>query len=477
MTPGFRHADACHQQFPKPHVCLRTAKKPKDRRLNALILRMRTAPTAVVAVAQNFGWMLASRGLAAVFSLVYLAVVTRTLGVVGFGKFALITGAAQFLSNLLAFQTWQIIVQYGVGHLENRDEDRLARLYRSAVVLDVLSAVTGAAASALILYFFADALGLGPTLVRATMIFNLIMLISLRSTPLGILRLRDRFSLAAAADSATPTFRLIGATVVWIVHPTLQGFLFAWAIAELLTAAAHWTAVHRIGEMPLLLGKGAGLRQVFDDNPGIARYALTTNFSQSLMMATRQLPLFLVGGFSGLAAAGAFRLAAQLSRSLTTVSQMIARASFPEIVRAVRIGGIAGISAPVVRTVRLTMIVSMVVFGLVTLLGMPALQLIGGRDFGHGYASLLWLAAAGCVDLVVVVFEPSIAAANRAHLAFAARLVATIVLLIAAALLAPMLGAVGVAAAVFANALTQAVLLGLVLAYLVRDDGSPQLQS
>ena len=85
--------------------------------MNALIVRLRNAPQAVVSVLQNFGWMLASRGLAAAFSLIYLAIITRSLGVSGFGKFALITGAAQFLANLLAFQTWAIIVQYGVGYV------------------------------------------------------------------------------------------------------------------------------------------------------------------------------------------------------------------------------------------------------------------------------------------------------------------------------------------------------------------------
>jgi hypothetical protein len=70
--------------------------------VKAFIPNLRDAPRALVSVAQNFGWMLASRGVSAVFSLVYLAIVTRSLGVEGFGKFALITGAAQLLANLLA---------------------------------------------------------------------------------------------------------------------------------------------------------------------------------------------------------------------------------------------------------------------------------------------------------------------------------------------------------------------------------------
>ncbi len=436
--------------------------------MNALISRLRNAPEALVSVMQNFGWMLASRGLAAVFSLIYLAIITRSLGVSGFGVFALITGAAQLLANLLAFQTWQIIVQYGVNHIENGDRTRLARLFRSAIFLDVVSAVTGIAAAAIILHFFADSLGLKPTLARATLIFNIIMLVSLRSTPLGILRLRDRFSLAAAADSTTPTLRLIGAIAVGIVHPTLQAFLIAWAIAELLTAAAHWYAVHKIGDIQTIIKDGHNLREVFDDNPGIVRYSLTSNFSQTLFMSAKQLPLFLVGGLTGTAAAGAFRLAAQLSRALTSVSQMIAKAAFPEIVRAVRNQGVGSLGGMVMRTIRVAIVVSVVVFALIVLFGQLILETVGGEEFGFAYHSLLWLSAAACTDLAIVAFEPSIMAAHRAHWAFLARLVATGIMVGGAFMLEPHMGADGVAAAVFANAVSQAIFLGLILMRLIQ---------
>ena len=424
---------------------------------------------------QNFGWMLASRGLAAVFSLIYLAIITRTLGVSGFGKFALITGAAQFLTQLLAFQTWQIIIQYGVGHIENGDETRLARLFRSAVVLDVVSAIVGITASAIILHFFAEALGMTPTLARATLIFNIIMLLSLRSTPLGIMRLRDRFDFAAAADSSTPTLRLIGALAVTFIHPKLQGFLIAWAVAELLTAVAHWYGVHKLGDLRLMLRKGQHLRQVFPDNPDLVRYSLTSNFSQTLFMSVKQIPLFLVGGLTGTAAAGAFRLASQLSRSLTTLSQMIAKAAFPEIVRAVRSQGASSLGSMILRSIRIAAGVGALVFVMVIFMGQTVLETVGGEEFGRAYVTLLWLSAAACVDLAIVAFEPSIMAAQRAHLLFVARLAATGVMIGGALLLEPVMGADGIAAAVLANSISQAILLGFIIFRMMRerDSGPP----
>ena len=443
----------------------------------SLISKIRNAPKAVRTVMQNFGWLMASRVVMAVFSLVYLAIITRSLGVSGFGRFALITGAAQLLANLLAFQTWQIIVQYGVTHAENGDEDKLARLYRGALLLDAVSAIAGIAAGALILHLTADALGMTPTLARATLIFNIIMLLSLRSTSVGILRLRDRFSLAAAAESALPTFRLIGALIAWFVHPKLQGFLIAWAISEMLTAAAHWYCVYKVGDLKLITGKGKDLRRIWSENPGLLQYSWSTNFSQSLNITVKQLPLMLVGGLTGTAAAGGFRLAAQLSRSLSVVSQLIARAAFPEIVRAVRNRGVSSLGNMIRSSLQTAAVVSLTMFVIGILFGRFVLEAVGGVEFGSAYYALLWLTAAACVDLATVAFEPSIMAAHRAQFLFLARLAATGLMVGGALLLEPVMGSNGVAAAVLGYSVCQAFLLAGILARMVRRNGpgSPSL--
>jgi hypothetical protein len=64
----------------------------------------------------NLGWLLASNALMAVLSLVYIGMVTRALGLADFGRFALITGTAQMLAMLVSFETWKVVVQYGLEH-------------------------------------------------------------------------------------------------------------------------------------------------------------------------------------------------------------------------------------------------------------------------------------------------------------------------------------------------------------------------
>ena len=438
--------------------------------MNPFAARTGTPRKGLGSVAHNLGWLLAGRGVTAVLSLFYLAIVTRTLGVTDFGRFSIIVGASQVLVALVGFQTWQIIVRYGTAHRSAGDLDRLGRLFRACTALDATSAVVGVGVAATILSLWGEMLGIGPTLWRATFIFTIIQLLSLRSTPLGILRLNDNFSLAALADSATPVVRLVGAGLVALIHPTLQGFLVAWMAAELLTATAYWLMVARTGNLRLMRRHGHGLRAVVTDNPGIVQFAVSTNANATFTLSSKQFPLLLVGGVAGTTAAGEFRLAVQLAQAMTKLSQLLARAAFPEIVRSIDAGGLRKVGKFLVRSVSVATLVAALVFGLLLLGGQHVLALVGGSEFTNAYSSLLWLTAAGCIDLCTVGFEPVLMVANRAGSAFFVRLAATGTMFAAAFLLSPSMGANGIAAGVLIASVVTAVLLALMLGLAIRRD-------
>lgn len=423
---------------------------------------------AARAIARNLGWMLASRGVLALLSLVYLAIATRTLGVTHFGRFALIMGASQALAIFVGFQTWQIIVQYGTTHLAARDDDRLGRLVRACWLLDAASAAVGISLAAIVIWNWGETLGVKPSHMRATMIFTTVQLLSIRSTALGVLRLRDQFSLAALADSVTPVARLLGAVVAAVFMPTITGFLLAWGLAEVLTALAYWTIMRRTGDIALFRRRPGCVGDVVRSHPGILRFALSTNANSTLGLSSKQIPLLMVGGALGSAAAGAFQLALQVAQGLTKLSQLLGRAAFPEIVRSINSGGVQRLGRLIGRSLLASSLVASAVFGIILLGGRPVLTLMGGPEFAHSYPILVWLAAAGCIDLVTVAFEPLLMAAHRAGTTFLVRLAGTGVLLALGMLLVPHLGVIGVAAAVLANSLLIAGCLGIATGRMVR---------
>lgn len=417
---------------------------------------------ALAAAARNLGWLLASSGFRAVCSLIYLAICARVLGLEDFGRFALINSAAQALALIVGFQTWQIVVQFGVAHQARGDDGAFYRLLRACAVLDIYSAIVGCALGAWILLTWGHDMGIRPGLMRDTMIFLVVQLVTIRSMPLGLLRLKDRFSLAAVADSVTPLMRLVGAVFVAAVVPTVKGFLYAWMVAELLTAVAYWVIVARTEDLGAIRRARAPTRTILAENPNLMRFALSSNLTSTLSLSGKQLPLLLVGGTIGTQAAGAFRLAAQLAQAMAKLSQLLTRAAFPEIVRAIRDASARAITRMLGRMLLISAGAALVILALIALLGQWLLIIVGGPEFGGAYPVLLWLGAAGCLDLATVGFEPVLMALHRSFTALLIRMVSVAVMVAAALSLMHAYGAVGAAMAVFAGSLVTAIILSVV---------------
>jgi O-antigen/teichoic acid export membrane protein len=306
----------------------------------------------------------------------------------------------------------------------------------------------------------------------ATLGFVFIELVTIRSSPIGMLRLRDKFSLAALADSATPIARFVGAIGAAILMPSVTGFLIAWGIAEVVTSGAYWLMVSRTGDLGLVARGRMHGGQVFRENPGLLRFMVSTNATSTLGLSTKQAPLLMVGGYVGPAAAGAFRLAFQIAQALTKLSQMLSRAAFPEIVRAVRAPQGRDVGRLMTRVFLASLAAALIILALVAALGHPLLLLVGGSDFRYGRTVMLWLAAAGCVDLATVSFEPVLMAAHRAGTALLARIASAVALIATSLYLLPRLGTPGAGMGVMVGSIVAAVLLGAAVVHYVRRNGS-----
>lgn len=412
-------------------------------------------------ILENAGWLLAGKGVGGLLSLVYLAIATRTLGAQGFGQFALILGAAQALGALAGFQTWQIVVRFGMEHLQKGDEAKLRDVLGFSLLLDFGGALVGCLVAYLIVEPMGGYFGWSQGLRDQALLFAFAMLLSIRSTAMGVLRLYDRFRTGAVADAVIPVVRLVGALVVLASGPSVAAFLLAWAAAEVAAAAVSWWLAARTAGGLLSLRHIPPVRRVLRDNPGFVRFAAVTNFSSSLGTVSKQLATVIVGLFAGEVAAGHYRLAYQLGQSLAKVSDLLSRAMYSELTR-VHVGSAADNLAKLFRsTVRFSIVGAAAIVGLLLLIGKPALLLVAGPEFAAAYPLLLILGAAAALDLGGVSFEPALLATDKAGLALKLRLLVTILLVALLVLLLPPLDVMGAAIATFAAAFAGLLLFGV----------------
>jgi O-antigen/teichoic acid export membrane protein len=411
-------------------------------------------------ILENAGWLLAGKGVGAVLSLVYLAIVTRSLGAEGFGQFALILAAAQTLGALMGFQTWQIVVRFGMEHLQAGREDKLRDLIGLSLMLDFGGALVGCLVAWASVGLLGDYFEWSEPLRRQALLFALVMLLSIRSTAVGVLRLYDRFRDGAVADAVIPVVRMIGAVVVLLTEPSVLGFLIAWGAAEIAAAAASWWLAARAAGGLMTVRRLPNVRQVFRENPGLGRFAAVTNLNSTLGTMSKQFATVIVGLFAGEVAAGQYRLAYQLGQALAKVSDLLSRAVFAELTR-VRFGAASDNLAKLFRSsVRFSAIAAGVIVALLFLLGKPALLLVAGPEFAGAYPLLLLLGAAAALDLAGVSFEPAMLATGKAGLVLKLRLLVTVLLVALLIVLLPPMSTMGAAIATLVASLAGLILFG-----------------
>ncbi|WP_347303773.1 lipopolysaccharide biosynthesis protein [Croceibacterium sp. TMG7-5b_MA50] len=405
----------------------------------------------------NLGWIAGGKGFGAVCSLAYLAVLSQSLGVRGFGHFSLIFGTGQALVAIVGFQTWKTLVRFGAEAVHRADWARFGRLVWLCGLIDAVGVAVGIALAAVIYYSFADALELNPDFVDMAFTFNCVLLVSRLTTATGIVRVLDRFDVATYVEALNPVGRLVAAFVILGIGASVERFLFAWAALELASAIAYWAAAWYLAPHAIRRQHFGNFGQVVRDHPGVLNFFGMTYAGSMLDALFRQGPLLAVGHFLGTSAAGIYRLADQLAQGFGKASQLLSRAVYPEFARARFADGMTGFRRLVLQVTAMAAGAGLVVTMLALAFGSDLLALLGGDDFARGGAVLIPLVAGAAFDLAGATYEPILHSLGHAFYPLVARALAGLAL-VAAVLQLAGLGAVGIG---------WAVAIGFACAYLL----------
>lgn len=416
---------------------------------------------ALIRVLRNSSWLFSAKGVGAVLSIFYLAILTRTLGVSGFGELMIIVGAVQVLAAILKLQTWQAVVQFGTPYLLAGQDRAFRKLSNQNFLIELIGGIVAGCVLWLILPYGAVQFGWTDQIKDAIMGYGIIVFLSVRSTPIGILRAQDRFGRNAFGDALIPIVRFVGALILVLTKPSMTGFLIVWGLSEFISFVAMWLMVWRRNERDHPLCDPSNIAVTPPSRKEFLTFLLFTNLAYLVNVIRERLVVVIVGLFVGPAAAGLFRLADQLANSLNRLTEVFARPLFSELSRLFATGQSKQLRALFWRSLRVSAISGAVIFLGLLLLGNLLIMLISGSEYLAAFPLLLVLGAATIISLAGLGFEPLLQAAGRAKNALIARLagLGAFGILMAAAL--PPFGTIGAAAAMLMSAILATLILFL----------------
>ena len=380
-------------------------------------------------IIHNLAHLLGGKAAAGVISLVYLAIVTRSLGVERYGILVLLNTYAVLVGSVVAFSGFHGLVRYGAQALETGDHPRLLRLVRFMAAVELACGALAVAVAALLAPVVGPHLGWSHEAMALALPYSFAVLGTVRATPQGLLQIAGRFDLIGAHQTISPLVRLAGALIAWWAGAGLPGFIGAWLAAAIAEGLSMWLlgawAWRRMGVEGRLLGRWSGVRGENDD---IVRFMLTTNVDITLRELAPNLAPLTVGWLLSPAAAGLFALALRVTSVLQQPAQMIGQASYAVYATLAAAGDRAGLAATTWRSASLGMIAALPVLAILTLFGRPILILIAGPTFAAGYGLTLLIAVARTLGLGAAPLGAALTAIGRPSLSVSVAVVTNLLL-------------------------------------------------
>ncbi len=370
-------------------------------------------------ILRNAGLILGGKAATALLNLAATAIAVRALGMEAMGLLVLVHAFARTASSFVKFQSWQAVLRYGTGSLEPERRAEFHALLRFTAGLDLAASVAGGLLCAAAAWALGGAFGWPAAAAPLAALYATSVFFMVTATPIGLLRLFDRFDLLARRDALGAGVRLAGAALAAALGGGLPAFLGAWyaavAVGGLSLVAGAWGELRRRG----LFARGgdaaaAGRRvRAAEAHPGIWGFVWSTNLMTTLSLGSTHVATLCVGFVLGPAAAALFALARQVGEAALKPSRFLTPALYPELARLAAAGDHAGLRAVLRRGLWLSAAAALVLLAALAALGGPLLRLVGGEAAAPAWGVMMLLALAASIGFAGFALEPLLVSLER----------------------------------------------------------------
>lgn len=375
----------------------------------------------------NAARLLSANVIAAGLGLVATILTARALGPRDYGVLALIIAYELTMARLVTFNAWQAVIKFGSEALQKGDDRALRQLIKFAFSLDISSAVVGTILAVGLAGPIVSLLGWNQSVRPLVVLYSLLILFTFSGTPVGVLRLFDRFDLLSYTAVLSALVKLTG--VVWcsVSSQGLLGFvlvyLFTGIFGRLYGVCASLWVLHTRKTGGIM---GEPLRGIRASFPGIWDYVWTTNLTMTVRLLSREADSLFIAGLTTPAALGLFKVAKQFASVLPKLSDPLSQSIYPELTRSRAQGNKRQFLSLIKRTTVFTSTAAFSGWLVFVLAGRWIIHLTVGPAYEGAYWVTVIYMLALVVFLCCFALTPSLLAMGLARKSFIANVVATV---------------------------------------------------
>jgi O-antigen/teichoic acid export membrane protein len=261
-------------------------------------------------------------------------VTARSLGPTEFGILALVYAFARAIERLISFQTWQPLIRYGAGLVENRDHEKLRSLLKFGMLLDIGAAIAAWAVAITVALTASAYMEWSERTVQLTLIYSTALLFRLSGMPTAVMRLFGKFRTIAYGQVGIGLFRLAFCSLGAYLGLSLTYFITIWMLAQAIGGISLFVlaflTLRKLGITGLFRAPLKGITSHF---PDLWNFAITSNISLTVRASANELDTLMVGAFAGPQAAGLYHIAKRIGRLAQQIAVQMQAVLYPDVAR------------------------------------------------------------------------------------------------------------------------------------------------
>lgn len=373
-----------------------------------------------------------------------LALMAQMLGPALLGIIAMVEAYGRLIDQIIRLESWQAIIRYGSAAIEKGDRAAFVRLVQFGVALDAIGALTAGAITFLAVPFVGAWLGWNLETQNMARYYSIAVVFGISSTPIGILRLFNRFSVIAWLEPVLALLRLAGVVSVAVlggaIWPLLAIIIAIPCLQRLALTLAAILELRRNGYRFAPSFSGLSHAREF---PDIWSLVLSSNGVVLIRKATQEMDILAVGAIAGPIGAGIYQFVRKFTLAAMKAGSMLQQVALPDLARLWARRDIDNFVTAIRHVELLTLAVAVSFVLGVLAVGDRAILLIAGPGFEDAGPALLVQSFAALLFLAGSALRPALMTMGLQPQVFRVALVAGVVFALTLYLATPRLGVIG----------------------------------
>lgn len=338
----------------------------------------------------NIMHLLGASGATILIGMATLALMAHALGPVSLGIVAMVESYGKLCDQIFRLETWQSAIRYGAAALEQGHPEHFRRLIKLGMAIDLAGAALAGSVAFLAVPLVARWLYWEPDIEAIARIYSLSLVFGIASTPLGVLRLFDKFAQISWLEPVLAIIRLAGTALIIFFAGSLWTYLLLgmtiMAAQRLILMAMAWRQLAKEGHAAVLTAPLRGTTALFE---GYWRFIFAANGTVLIRKTTLECDILVVGSIMGANGAGIYQVVRKLTMAATKLGGTLQQVVFPDLARLWARAAFTEFLIALRNVEILTLVVGVALVCGFALFGGTVIQIIAGSEFEEARTPLM----------------------------------------------------------------------------------------